>query len=183
MIHRSMAKMRGTNACVFSFALLCTSLLATPAVAESFCDLVPAATVKTTLGITEKLVTKPKSEGSIGCHYKTNSAGPIVLIADASDASGMMGTMFEQRLASLGPKAQVIQGLGDAAYYSQIDNEQISKFPGVTYTQQSIVFRAKGKIISLILTTAGNGVPKEALQSLANLAASKPIENLLDPSS
>jgi hypothetical protein len=162
---------------------MCTAFLATPAIAQSFCDLVPAATVKSTLGLAEKLAAKSKGEGSTGCLYKSNSPGPVTLVADTSDASGMRGTMFEQRLATLGPKTQLIQGLGEAAYYSQTDNEQMPKFPGVTYTQQLIVFRAKGKIVSLMVTTPGTGIPKEALEALATLAASKPIETLLDPSS
>ena len=182
MIHRFLAKTRRTNAFAFTFALTCTALLATPAIAQSFCDLVPAATVKSTLGLAEKLVAKPKSEGGTGCQYKSNVPGPLILIADTSDASGMRGTMFEQRLTSLGPNAQLIQGLGEAAYYSETDNEQIPKFPGVPYTQQSVVFRAKGKIISLVVTTPGSGIPKEALESLATLAASKPLDTLLDPS-
>jgi len=160
---------------------MCTAL-ATPAIGQSFCDLVPAAVVKSTLGLTDKLAAKRETEGSTGCQYKSSAPGPIILIAHASDASGMRGTMFEQRLTSLGPNAELIQGLGEAAYYSQTDNEQFPKFPGVTYTQQSVVFRAKGKIISLLLTTPGAGVPKETLRSLATLAESKALETLFDPS-
>jgi hypothetical protein len=180
MIRRSIAKARRTSA--FLFALLASALLATPAIAENFCDLLPAATVKSTLGLTDKLSAKPKSEGSAGCEYKSSGAGPFVVVADASDESGMRGTMFEQRIATPGPYAKLIPGLGDAAYYSETDSVQMAKFPGVTYTQQSIVFRAKGKIVSLLVTTPGTGIPKEALQSLATLAASKAIESLPDPS-
>jgi hypothetical protein len=182
MIHRSIAKTRRKNVFAFLFALTCTALLAPPAFAQNFCDLVPASAVKSTLGIAEKLVAKPITEASNGCHYMENGHGPIILIANTSDASGMRGTMFEQRLTSLGPNAQLIQGLGEAAYYSETDNEQIPKFPGVTYTQQSVVFRAKGKIVSLTVTTAGSGIPKEALQALANLVVSKPLDSLVDPS-
>ena len=183
MIHRCIAKTRRANTFVSSFALICATLLATPAIAQNFCDLVPAAIVKSTLGLTDKLSAKPKGDGMPGCQYKGSTPGPFTLVADASDASGMRGTMFEQRLTSLGPNAKLIPGLGEAAYYSQTDNEQIPKFPGVTYTQQLIVFRAKGKIISLVVTTPGAGIPKEALESLATLAASKAIETLPDPSS
>lgn len=180
MIFSTITKAR--KATTVSFAILVTALLATPAIAENFCDLVPAATVKTTLGLTDKLSAKAKSGDSAGCEYKSSTPGPFVVVADAADESGMRGTMFEQRIASPGPYAQLIQGLGDAAYYSELSNEQIAKFPGVTYTQQTIVFRAKGKIISLLVTTPGGGIPKEALQALATLAASKAIETLVDSS-
>src|SRR5579864_1673678 len=115
VIHHSIAKARRTGAFAFFFALMGTAPLATPAVAQGFCDLVPAATVKSALGLTEKLAAKPKGDGNTGCLYKGNTPGPITLVAEASDASGMRGTMFEQRLTSLGPNTQLVQGLGEAA--------------------------------------------------------------------
>jgi len=181
MIHDSIAKMRKIKSFGFLFALMCTALLATPAVAQNFCDLVPATVVKTTLGVTDKLVAKPMTEGGNGCHYMQNGHGPVLLVADTSDAAGMMGTLFTQRLTSLGPNAELIPGLGEAAYYSRRENQQMPKFPGVSFTQQSIVFRAKGRIVSLMMTTSGTGISKEALASLANLAASKPLDTLIDP--
>jgi hypothetical protein len=181
MIHRSIVKAQRTSA--FCLALLATALFATPAIAENFCDLISAGTIKSTLGLTDKLEAKAKSDGSAGCQYKTNTPGPFVVVADASDSSGMRGTMFDERIASPGPYAKLIDGLGEAAYYSETDNVQIPKFPGVTYTQQTVVFRAKGKIVSLLVTTPGTGISKDALKSLAALAASKAIETLPDPSS
>jgi hypothetical protein len=44
------------------------------------------------------------------------------------------------------------------------------------------VFRAKGKIVSFIVMTPGNGLPKSAILSLGALAISKPINTLKDPS-
>ena len=182
MTHRPIAKVRGKNVFAFLFALPCAALLAAPVFAQNFCDLVPAAAVKSNLGITIKLEAKPITEGGNGCHYIESNKAPITLVANTSDASGMSGDMFTQRLASLGPNAQLIQGLGEAAYYSQQGNEQMPKFPGVTYTQQRIVFRAKGRIVSLLVTTPGSGIPKEALESLANFVASKALDTLIDPS-
>jgi hypothetical protein len=182
MTHRPIAKVPRKNAVPLLLALPCAVLFATPAFAQNFCDLVPASAVKSNLGITTKLEAKPNTEGGNGCRYIESNKAPITLVANTSDASGMSGDMFTQRLASLGPNAQLIQGLGEAAYYSQLDNEQIPKFPGVTYTQQRIVFRAKGRIVSLLVTTPGTGVPKEALESLANFVASKPLDTLIDPS-
>jgi hypothetical protein len=182
MNHRLITKVsEKKNSFGFLFMLACTALLTTPAVAQNFCDLVPAAAVKSNLGITTKLEAKPNIEGGNGCHYIESNKAPITLVANTSDAAGMSGEMFEHRLTSLGPNAELIQGLGEAAYYSQQDNEQLPKFPGVTFTQQRIVFRAKGRIVSLLLTTAGSGIPKEALQSLANLVASKALDSLVDP--
>lgn len=166
---------------VVLFGLTCSVFFATPAFAQNFCDLVPASVIKSNLGLTNKLEAKPITTGGNGCHYIENNKAPVPVVVDTSDASGMMGTLFTQRLASLGPNAQLIQGLGEAAYYSERDNLQMPKFPGATYTQQSIVFRAKGRIVSLIVTTAGSGIPKESLESLANLVASKPLETLIDP--
>jgi hypothetical protein len=178
----SRLKAKKVESFIFIFTLACVSLLAAPASAQGFCALLPADAVKSTLGITVKLVAKATSETGNNCHYRVPAPGPVTVIADSGDATGMVGTMFDQRLTTLGPDSQLLPGVGEAAYYSQRDNEQIAKFPGITFTQQSIVFRAKGKIISLIVTTAGTGLPKAAIQSLAALALSKPIDTLQDPS-
>ncbi len=181
MTDRTSAGPQKTTALLCILTLTCAILAATPATAETFCDLVPAAAVKTALGITVNLSAKPSDQVGTGCLYREDAPGPVTVIASSADASGMTGTMFTQRMSSLGHNAQVLSDIGEAAYYNEDDNQQYAKFPGITYTQQSIVFRAKGKIISLKVITAGNGVPKAALQSLATLALSKPIDTLLDP--
>jgi hypothetical protein len=183
MTHRSSAGPHKTNApiCIFLFTLTCAMLAATPATAETFCELVPAAAVKAALGITENLTAKPSDAAGTGCLYREDAPGPVTLIASSGNASGMMGTLFSQRMNSLSHNAQALPDVGEAAYYDETGNQQFAKFPGTTYTQQSIVFRAKGKIISLRVMTSGGGVTKTAVQSLATLTLSKPIETLEDP--
>ena len=44
-----------------------------------------------------------------------------------------------------------------------------------------IVFRAKGKIVNLILMIPGDGIPKALMLALATYTISKPINSLKDP--
>jgi hypothetical protein len=151
------------------------SLLAVPASAQSFCDLVPASEVKAALGVTGNLVGKPTREGGNGCAYATGEANvPNVVDADSSDYVGIIKTVADARFASPGPNEERIPGLGEAAIYTSN-----------TYGhRQSIFFRAKGKYVNLYVSAGGtNGVPKAAILSLAALVISKPINTLKDPPS
>jgi len=150
--------------------------------AQSLCDVLPASAVKSTLGLTGDLSSKPNTEGGNGCDYKGAAIGPTTVIADSSDDAGIFRTIFDQRMKMLRPGEQAISGVGDAAYYAERDSQQIPRFPGQEFTQQSLVFRAKGKIVSFIVMTPGNGLPKSAILSLGALAISKPINTLKDPS-
>jgi hypothetical protein len=164
------------------FALAGCGELAICAQAQSLCDLLPAPAVKATLGLTGDLSAKPNTEGGNGCDYKGAAVGPTTVIADSSDDGGMVKMIFDQRMKMLGSGGQAVSGVGDAAYYEERDNQQIPRFPGQEFTQQSLVFRAKGKILSFIVMTPGNGLPKSAILSLGALAISKPINTLKDPS-
>jgi hypothetical protein len=59
--------------------------------------------------------------------------------------------------------------------------QQIPKYPGINFTQQSIVFRAKGKIVNLILMIPGGGVPRASMLALATYTIFKSIDTLKDP--
>src|SRR5271155_1207683 len=113
---------------------------AIPATAQSLCDLVPAAVVQSTLGISATLTAAPDTQGGNGCDYKGASTGPITLTAASISDAGVYKTIFDQRLHSLGPTQQLVSGIGDAAYYDFKQLQQIPKYPGVNFTQQSIVF-------------------------------------------
>jgi len=152
-----------------------------PAAAQSLCGLVPAATVQSTLGITASLTATPNTEGGNGCDYKGASTGPITITADAISDTGIYKTIFDQRLHKLGPSERLVTGIGDAAYCDLKQHQQIPKYQGINFTQQSIVFRAKGKIVNFILMIPGDGVPKASMLALANFAISKPIDTLKDP--
>ena len=163
-------------------ALLVTMMCAAiPASAQNLCDLVPPAVVQSTLGISVTLTAAPNTQGGNGCDYKGASAGPLTLTADAISDAGIYKTIFDQRLRSLGPTQQRVSGVGDAAYYDFKQHQEISKYPGVNFTQQSIVFRAKGKIVNFILMIPGDGVPKALMLALATYTSSKPIDALKDP--
>ncbi len=56
--------------------------------AQSLCDLMPAAQVQSTLGLTTPLTATPNTEGGNGCDYKDAAAGPVIVMADSSDDSG-----------------------------------------------------------------------------------------------
>jgi hypothetical protein len=163
--------------------LLALSLASSPtsASAQSFCDLLPAATVKAALGLTGNLTAKPDTDGGNGCDYTLDTPGPTTVIADSSDYKGIIKTMFDQRMATLKGTMTKLPGLGDAAYYDFKDHQQIPRFQGTNFTQQSIVFVAKGKLITYIIMTAGPGLPKSAVVSLGTLTISKPIDTLKDP--
>jgi hypothetical protein len=166
----------------YRLALLVTlTCAAIPASAQSLCELVPAAVVQSTLGIPVTLTAAPNTQGGNGCDYKGISTGPITITADTISDAGMYKTIFDQRLHSLGPTQQLVSGIGDAAYYDFKQGQQIPKYPGVNFTQQSIVFRAKGKIVNFILMIPGDGVPKASMLALANYTISKPINTLKDP--
>jgi hypothetical protein len=77
--------------------------------------------------------------------------------------------------------AQLVPGLGDAAFYGIKPDQNLLTDHTQSYTQQSLVFRAKGKVVSFIVMTPGAGVPKAALLSLGTLTISKPINTLKDP--
>jgi hypothetical protein len=158
--------------------LICGAI---PASAQSLCDLVSAAIVQSTLGISVPLNATPNTQGGNGCDYKGAATGPTTVIADTVSDSGMYRTIFDQRLHTLGPTQQLVSGIGDAAYYDLKQDQQIPKYPGVNFTQQSIVFRAKGKIVNFILMVAGNGVPKASMLALATYTISRPINTLKDP--
>ena len=163
-------------------ALLITlTCAAIPATAQSLCDLVPAAVVQSTLGISATLTAAPNTQGGNGCDYKGASTGPITLTADTISDAGVYKTIFDQRLHSLGPTEQLVSGIGGAAYYAFKPDQQIPKYQGINFTQQAIVFRAKGKIVNFILVIPGDGVPKASMLALATYTISKPIDTLKDP--
>jgi len=166
----------------YRLALLVTlTCAANPACAQSLCELVPAAAVQSTLGISSTLAAAPNTQGGNGCDYRGAAAGPVTLTADTVSDDGMYKTIFDQRLHSLGPTQQLVSGIGDAAYYDLRQHQQIPKYPGISFTQQSIVFRAKGKIVNFILMIPGDGVPKASMLALAAYTISKPINILKDP--
>jgi hypothetical protein len=169
-----------SNKFVYLF-LLTLAAPAASATAQSFCDLLPAAVVQSTLGISTTLTATPNTEGGNGCDYKGAAVSPIIVMADTSDDTGTMTTMFTQHLGDPGPNGHRISGVGDAAYYLESHQQEIPRFPGVLFSKQVVVFRAKGKITSLVCTFQGNGVPKAAMLALANLTISRPINTLKNP--
>jgi hypothetical protein len=160
-------------------AILFTAIFPTTTLsAQSLCNLLPAPAVQSALGLTTPLTATPDTDGGNGCDYKGATPGPIIVMADTSDSSGIVGTMFNQRLTKLGPNAALVSGVGEAAYYDESHHQQIPKYPGVVFSKQDVVFRAKGKIVSFVCTFQGNGVPKSTILALAQLALSKPINTL-----
>src|ERR1039458_9936713 len=117
--------------------LVSMTCAAIPASAQSLCELVPAAVVQSTLGISVTLTAASNTQGGNGCAYKGASTGPLTLTADTISDAGIYKTIFDQRLHSLGPTQQLVSGVGDAAYYDFKQRQQIPKYPGVNITQPS----------------------------------------------
>ncbi len=156
------------------------ALFAIPAAAQSFCDLVPASAVSAALGV-PNLSAKPNMTGGNGCDYRTKPGAPIAVRADSSDYTDIYKTIFDQRLTRLGPSDTLVQGVGDAGYYSFLDGQNVPSDLTQSYTKQSIVFRAKGKIVSFIIMLPGKGLPKTAVIALGQVTAGKPINTLKSP--
>jgi hypothetical protein len=156
------------------------ALFTIPASAQSFCDLVPASAVSTALGV-PNLTAKPNTTGGNGCDYRTKPGAPAAVIADSSDYTDIYKTIFDQRLARLSHGDTLLQGVGDAGYYSFQDGQNVPSDLTQSYTKQSIVFRAKGKIVSFIIFLPGKGLPKTAVLALGQMTAAKPINTLKSP--
>jgi hypothetical protein len=149
--------------------------------AQSLCDVLPAAEVKATLGLAGNLTPKPDTDGGNGCDYSLDTPGNITVMADVSDYTSMLKTLTEQTMAHLSGTQSKLPALGDVAYYDLRDNWTIPKYRTMTFTQQSISFVAKGKLVSFIIVTVGKGAPKDAVVALGKLTIAKPIEKLKDP--
>jgi hypothetical protein len=78
-------KMR-SNQVALLVTIICAAI---PASAQSLCELVPAAVVQSTLGISVTLTAAPNTQGGNGCDYKGASTGPITLTADTISDAGM----------------------------------------------------------------------------------------------
>jgi hypothetical protein len=151
-----------------------------PLTAQSFCDLVPAAVVQSTLGITTPLIATPNTDGGNGCDYKGKAAGPIWVKADDTDYTGMYKTIEDQQFTQLPDGAKLVPGLGDKAYYSEDHDQNIAGYQ-LNYTKQALVFVAKGKIVSFIFMLLDKGAPKANVLALGKYALAKPIETLKMP--
>jgi hypothetical protein len=163
-----------------ALAAFMPALFAIPASAQSFCDLVPAPAVSTALGV-PNLTAKPNMTGGNGCDYRTKPGAPLAVRADSSDYADIYKTIFDQRLTQLSNGDVRVQGVGDAGYYSFQDLQNVPSDLTQSYTKQSIVFRAKGKIVSFIIFLPGKGVPKTAVVALGQMTAAKPINTLKSP--
>jgi hypothetical protein len=171
-----------THAFAFLIVLGGSGLLTPIARAQSLCDLLPASLVKSTLGLTSDLTAAPNTQGGNGCDYKSPGVGPLTVSADCGNESEMTKMMFNAEVKALGRGGQRLSGMGDDAFYDEKRNQQMPKYPGKRFTQQSVVIRAKGKVISLIVMTPEDGIAKAAVISLGTVTLSKPIGTLKDPS-
>jgi hypothetical protein len=163
-------------------AILVTCVITAIAMqAQGLCDLVPASVVQSTLGITTPLTATPNTEGGNGCDYKVKAAGPIWIKADDTDYTGIYKTLQDQQFTQLPYGSKLVPGMGDKAYYSENHDQQIAAYPQLGYTQQALVFVAKGKIVSFIFMLLNEGVPKANVLALGKYALAKPIETLKMP--
>jgi hypothetical protein len=148
--------------------------------AQSFCDLVPAAAVKSALGITANLAAKPNMQGGNGCDYAAGGDGPAAVVADASDYTSVIKAVADARFA--GPLLvgeELASGVGEVARYTR----KVADIRAVRYIQQGLFFRAKGKYVNFTVTTLGSsGLPKAAILALGTYIVAQPINTLKDPS-
>src|ERR1017187_9704748 len=85
-------------------ALLVTMICAViPASAQSLCELVPAAVVQSTLGISVTLTAASNTQGGNGCAYKGASTGPLTLTADTISDAGIYKTIFDHACIAWAP--------------------------------------------------------------------------------
>ena len=134
----------------------------TPAMAASVCDAVPASAVIGALGLPGQLI--PNVAGS-GCDYNMGEdAKASVSVHMDADKDGMK-TMFDDGLKSHGGAYTKIAGVGDAATLRS------DKFPN--FLLQTLTFRAKGKIVTLNISSYAGPLPNSALVKVGALFASK----------
>ena len=164
------------NSVLIAF-LAAVAVSAIPIRAQSLCDLVPAAAVQSTLGITTPLKATPNTDGGNGCDYKGMAAGPIWIKADDTDYTGIYKTIQDQQFTQLPYGSTLVTGIGDKAYYSENHGQNIAGYQ-LNYTKQALVFVAKGKIISFIFVLLNQGAPKANVLALGKYTLAKPIETL-----
>jgi len=134
----------------------------TPAMAASVCDAVPASAVIGALGLPGQLI--PNVAGS-GCDYNMGEGAKVsVSVHMDADADGIK-TMFDAGLKSHDSSYTKIAGVGDAA---TLRSEKMNNF-----ILESLVFRAKGKIVSLDIASYVGLLPNSAIVKLGALFASK----------
>jgi hypothetical protein len=88
--------------------------------------------------------------------------------------------MQDQQFTQLPYGSTLVPGLGDKAYYSENHDQNIVGYQ-LNYTQQTLVFVAKGKIVSFIFMLLNQGAPKANVLALGKYALAKPIETLKMP--
>ena len=156
-------------------------LFSLPATAQSLCDLIPAATVKSTLSLKEALVASPNTEWGNGCDYNVPQGKEPVVSADSSEDTGMDSIALTNHVADPNSDDKLIWGFSKAAVYTDDDHETDPSTPGIYYTRQSLIFRTKDKIVDFVVMTSGTSPTEAEILSLGKLAASKPIDKLKDP--
>ena len=151
-------------------------LVGARAQAVSFCDLVPASAVASTLGITVVLVAKPDADDPNRCDYKGQGNSPSVdVVALSTLDAGFTKTLADSRFANMSSSAgeERVSGIGDAAIYWNRVNLQLG-----------MLIRTKGKYVTFTVSTYNaKGLPKDAILSLGRLIVSKPLDTLKYPQS
>jgi hypothetical protein len=156
-------------------------LFSLPAHAQSFCDLVPAATVKAMLHISDKLVAAPDTEWGNGCDYSIPNRDVPVVEAIASDDTGMDSIALTNHADAPNDDDKLVTGVGEAAIYTDDHNAQDPSTPSVSYTRQSLIFRQQDKIVDFVVMTTHNPPPESAILSLGKFISQQPVDNLKDP--
>jgi hypothetical protein len=134
----------------------------TPAMAASVCDAVPASAVIGALGLPGQLI--PNVAGS-GCDYNMGAGAKVSVSVHMGAYAGMMKSMFDDGVKSHDGSYTKIAGVGDAA---TLRND---KFPN--FLLQTLTFRAKGKIVTLNISSYAGPLPSSALVRVGALFASK----------
>ena len=134
----------------------------TPAMAASLCDAVPASTVIGALGLPGQLI--PNVAGS-GCDYNMGERAKVSVSVHMDADTGWLKTSFDDGVKSHDGTYTKIAGVGDAA---TLRND---KFPN--FLLQTLTFRAKGKIVTLNISSYAGPLPNSALVKVGALFASK----------
>jgi hypothetical protein len=166
--------------CRLAFVVAIGAVSATPLAAQSLCDLVPASVVQSTLGIATPLTAKPNPEAGNGCDYRGMARRAIWITANETDYSGIYKTVQDQLFTQLAYGSQPVPGLGDKAYYAERHGRQVAG-RDFYYTKQTLIFVAKGKVISFVFLLLNEGAPKANVLALGKYVLDQPIETLKVP--
>jgi|ERR1017187_3301603 hypothetical protein len=152
--------MRANFALTVWIFFACAMFAVPAATAATLCDTVPGSAVAAAIGAPRAL--KPEVNDN-GCTYRTGPGEQLKVSAIVEEDTGPVKASFDSVLQSI--MFDKLPGVGAVA---ATHSRQIGK-----QWDQMVQFRAKGKIVTLIVTSYASALPNATLAKLGALFFSK----------